>query len=43
MGQMDMTSFTADEDIIKEKYDKMKEKKTEDVIHETFKSGRCIT
>jgi hypothetical protein len=43
MGQMDFPSFTIDYDIIKEKKDKMTKERVEDMIHETLKSGRCIT
>jgi hypothetical protein len=37
MGKMGLTSFSINENIIKENQDKMMEEKTKDMIHETLK------
>jgi hypothetical protein len=38
MGNMGLPSFTVNEDVIKEDKDKMMEKGSKDVIHETLES-----
>jgi hypothetical protein len=43
MDKMGLPSFAIDEDIIKENQNKMMEERTEDMIHETLKSGGSIT
>jgi hypothetical protein len=43
MKKMVYPSFSIDEDIIKENYDTMTEKRTEDMIHEALESGGSIT
>jgi hypothetical protein len=43
MGNMRFPSFTIDENIIKENYDKMMEKRMEDMIHEALEGGEGIT
>jgi hypothetical protein len=37
MGKMGYPCFTIDENIIKGNYDKMTDKRTKDIIHETWK------
>jgi hypothetical protein len=37
MGKMGLTSFSINENIIKENQDKIMEEKTKDMIHETLK------
>lgn len=43
MGKMGCSSFTIDENIIKENQDKMMEKRTKNMIHKTLESGGSIT
>ena len=43
MGKMKLTSFSIDENVIKENQYKMTEERMEDMIHETLKSGGSIT
>jgi hypothetical protein len=43
MSKMGFPCFTIDEDIIKENYEKMMEKRMEDMIHEALESGGRIT
>jgi hypothetical protein len=43
MGNMGLPSFTIDENIIKENYDKMKKRRMEDMIHEALEGGGGIT
>ena len=42
MGEMGWPIFTIDENIIKENYENMTEKRMEDMIHKTLESGRRI-
>ena len=43
MGKMVYPGFTIDDNIIKENYDKMREKRMENMVHETLESGWSIT
>jgi hypothetical protein len=43
MSKMVCPGFSIDEDIIKENYDKMAEKRTKDMIHEDLEGGGGIT